>query len=92
MGENAIKLEDDKYYGHGAGVTTAEGIINILNRNRIPGSHTSAYLTDTVVAPDFRQMEQLAASVGEGMPPVYSRPAIIAGRVGAARYRRILDY
>lgn len=56
QGENAIKLEDALYFGHGLGIQTAEGIITGLNRTRRSGSTTSAYLTDQIVHPDFGRL------------------------------------
>ncbi|WP_322745689.1 protein-glutamine gamma-glutamyltransferase [Paenibacillus donghaensis] len=53
QGENTIKIEEDLYYGHGIGIVSARGIIDKLNRHRVPGSTVSAYLTDQVIYPDF---------------------------------------
>lgn len=48
QGENAIDLGDGTYYGHGIGITDAEGIIDSLNRYRKSGSSQSAYLLNSV--------------------------------------------
>lgn len=56
QGENAIKLLNDYYYGHGIGIKKSEGIIRDLNRNRRYGSETSAYLMDQIVKPDYRYL------------------------------------
>jgi protein-glutamine gamma-glutamyltransferase len=48
QGENVIDLGDGTYYGHGIGITNAEGIINALNSNRRSGATKSAYLHDSV--------------------------------------------
>lgn len=63
QGENAIKLEDALYFGHGLGIQTSDGIIAGLNRRRRPGSTTSAYLTDQVVHPDFDRLFLLKAPI-----------------------------
>lgn len=60
QGENAIKLGNDLYYGHGIGITTAEVIIDSLNQERVPGSTTSAYFTDEALHPDFEYLQQLS--------------------------------
>ncbi len=56
QGENVIQLINGKYYGHGIGIRTVEGIIRVLNQQRIRGATRSAYLTDTVVRPDYKYL------------------------------------
>lgn len=56
QGENAIDLGTGSYYGHGIGITTADGIIAALNRNRISGSEISAHLLKTATRPDFKKL------------------------------------
>lgn len=58
QGENAIDLGNDKYYGHGIGITNAEGIIEALNRNKVEDSQISAYLMDTATRPYFKGLYQ----------------------------------
>lgn len=53
QGENIIDLGNNRYYGHGIGIYPIEGFIEALNRNRIEGSQTSAYLLDSATRPDF---------------------------------------
>ncbi|MBM4764303.1 protein-glutamine gamma-glutamyltransferase [Bacillus sp. B15-48] len=43
-GENAVVLGNGKYYGHGFGIRTAQGMIDTLNTLRRPGATRSAYL------------------------------------------------
>ncbi|OAB27099.1 protein-glutamine gamma-glutamyltransferase [Paenibacillus macquariensis subsp. defensor] len=62
QGENAVYLGNGLYYGHGMGIKPAEGSIASLNKRRIPGSTTSAYLTDEVVHPDFEYLRNLSTS------------------------------
>lgn len=59
QGENTIDLGNGMYYGHGIGIRTAEGIIEVLNRNREPGSETSAYLLESVTLPDFKYLASI---------------------------------
>ncbi|TVX95950.1 protein-glutamine gamma-glutamyltransferase [Cohnella terricola] len=59
QGENAIMLGVDQYFGHGIGIRSQEEIIAALNKIRIPGSMTSAYLTDEVEHPDFEHLRKL---------------------------------
>ncbi|MCJ8011006.1 protein-glutamine gamma-glutamyltransferase [Paenibacillus sp. KQZ6P-2] len=61
QGENTVKIEEDLYYGHGIGIVSSRAIIAKLNRNRIPGSNVSAYLTDQVIYPDFLYLSQFEA-------------------------------
>lgn len=56
QGENVIQLLDGYYYGHGIGIQTANVIIRELNRNRVYGSDTSAYLMDLIVKPNFKYL------------------------------------
>lgn len=56
QGENAIDLGDGTFYGHGLGIRSAETIIRILNRKRLPGSETSAYLMNSTTLPDFEEL------------------------------------
>lgn len=56
QGENVIDLGNGRYYGHGVGIRSAEGIIAILNRLRKSGATQSAYLSDSVTRPDFKHL------------------------------------
>lgn len=46
QGENAVVLPNGRYYGHGVGIQTAEGIIATLNKFRRPGATRSAFIMD----------------------------------------------
>ena len=59
QGENVIILPDSLYYGHGIGVTRAQGIIRGLNAHRREGATQSAYLMDEVGRPDFKKLAGL---------------------------------
>lgn len=56
QGENAIDLGTGLYYGHGIGISNADGIISALNRHRKGGSEISAYLLKTATRPDFNKL------------------------------------
>lgn len=62
QGENVIKLINGRYYGHGIGIRSAEGVIRALNQNRRPRASESAFLTDTVVKPDYKYLYERYAS------------------------------
>jgi protein-glutamine gamma-glutamyltransferase len=59
QGENAIKLDDNLFFGHGIGIGSAGEMIEKLNRARMPGSMTSAYLDNLIITPDFEFVRQL---------------------------------
>jgi protein-glutamine gamma-glutamyltransferase len=61
QGLNVVVMGDGSYYGHGAGITTADHIIFILNQQRKPGATQSAYLLDQVTRPNFKRIAQIAA-------------------------------
>jgi protein-glutamine gamma-glutamyltransferase len=62
-GENVIKIEDNRFYGHPFGIVTAQRIITGLNQNRRPGSNQSAYLTENVTRPGYLYLSQFAPDV-----------------------------
>lgn len=86
QGENAIKLDNGLYYGHGIGITTAEVIIDSLNQERVPGSTTSAYFTDEAIHPDFEYLQQL--STKPYLPAGASRSSRdkVYSRIGVRNY------
>ncbi|MED3833733.1 protein-glutamine gamma-glutamyltransferase [Peribacillus frigoritolerans] len=60
QGENAILLGRNLFYGHGIGITTAQGIIDELNSNRKPFATISAFLTTHIIFLDssfYRQFQ-----------------------------------
>ncbi|MFS0602780.1 protein-glutamine gamma-glutamyltransferase [Peribacillus frigoritolerans] len=60
QGENAILLGRNLFYGHGIGITTAQGIIDELNSNRKPFATISAFLTTHIISLDssfYRQFQ-----------------------------------
>ncbi|MGE5630943.1 MAG: protein-glutamine gamma-glutamyltransferase [Caulobacteraceae bacterium] len=56
QGENVIDLGDGLYYGHGIGIRTADGIIQVLNSLRARGATQSAYMLDSVTRLGFRHL------------------------------------
>jgi protein-glutamine gamma-glutamyltransferase len=63
QGENAIDLDNDTYYGHGLGIKTAEEMIVALNDNRKNNSTESAFLTNSVTRPSFKQLSKIFTEV-----------------------------
>ncbi|SDH03168.1 protein-glutamine gamma-glutamyltransferase [Alteribacillus persepolensis] len=59
-GENAVVLENDKYFGHGVGMQSAQNMIATLNELRKPNATHSAYLSDIVARPNFVQLALLS--------------------------------
>lgn len=62
-GENVIKMNENLYYGHPYGIAPAQRFIDGLNRNRIPGSFQSAYLTDEITNPNYLYLSQFATDI-----------------------------
>ncbi|GEL76959.1 protein-glutamine gamma-glutamyltransferase [Tenuibacillus multivorans] len=58
-GENAVVLEDGRFFGHGLGIRSSEQIIAILNKNREADSERSAFQENTVIRPSFRYLARL---------------------------------
>lgn len=56
QGENVFDLGEGTYYGHGIGITSAEKMIEALNKKRISGSEVSAYLMKSAKRPNFKYL------------------------------------
>ncbi|MEK5468472.1 protein-glutamine gamma-glutamyltransferase [Paenibacillus sp. FSL R7-0210] len=87
QGENAIMLSRDSYYGHGLGIKNATQMITSLNRERVPGSRTSAYLADEGLHPDFAYIASLGNS--RLSPPISAKVNVktaIFSRIGTKSY------
>lgn len=82
QGENAVYLGNGLYYGHGMGIKPAEGSIASLNKRRIPGSTTSAYLSDEVVHPDFEYLRKLSTSRSRQIVDSNDTEDVIIARIG----------
>ncbi len=82
QGENAIDLSNDKYYGHGMGIRTAEGIIEALNRHRKEGSETSAYPLTSVTRLGFKTLYTLYQSAGPSSAEETAPSPVTASRSG----------
>ena len=63
QGENAIYFGGDKYYGHGIGLTSAQGIIDKLNQNRKSGATQSAYLLNSATRLSPKRLFQIAQPI-----------------------------
>jgi protein-glutamine gamma-glutamyltransferase len=59
-GENAVLLEDGKFFGHGVGIMTSEEIIQYLNKMRKPESVVSAYQLNSASRPAFNHLANLS--------------------------------
>ncbi len=86
QGENAVYLGDGLYFGHGMGIKPAEGSIASLNKRRIPGSTTSAYLSDEVVHPDFEYLRKLSTSRNHLLVGSNHAEGVIVARIGTHMY------
>lgn len=88
QGENAVLLEDGRYFGHGIGIKKAEGIIASLNKERKPGATRSAYLLDGAAEPDFAALSQYEQKREHGTANDRGVPEkrYIIARIGQASY------
>ncbi|MGN7764152.1 protein-glutamine gamma-glutamyltransferase [Paenibacillus sp. 22594] len=86
QGENTVMLGNDSYYGHGLGIKSAEGIITSLNRERVPGSRISAYLTDEGLHPDFAYLQTLSSRSVRGPKGSGDARHRIFSRIGVKSY------
>jgi hypothetical protein len=59
QGENVIVLDEDKYYGHGIGISDEKTMIQALNKHRSEGANESAYLSDTAGRPNFKKLADI---------------------------------
>lgn len=55
-GENAIFFGDDKFYGHGIGITNSSTIINFLNKKRKKNPKESAFLMRHITRPHYKAL------------------------------------
>ncbi|MFB4164120.1 protein-glutamine gamma-glutamyltransferase [Alteribacillus sp. JSM 102045] len=59
-GENAVVLEDGRYFGYGIGITTESEMVQILNELRKANATQSAYLSNIVARPGFLHLANVA--------------------------------
>lgn len=86
QGENAIMLGADRYYGHGLGIRSAAEMIASLNRKRVPGSQTSAYLSNEALHPNFNYLSTLTARNNPPVPEGKNGKNAIFSRIGVRTY------
>lgn len=88
QGENVIKMGDDRYFGHGIGMETGEGIISTLNKHRASGATESAYLEDQFIYPSFGALSKHAPSDmrPNRVIPVRLDSGTVSASIGARRY------
>lgn len=61
-GENAVVLGNGLYFAHGPGILTARQMIQKLNSRRKPGAFQTAYLTNLIVRPSFKDLEKFSTA------------------------------
>lgn len=86
QGENAIMLSGNSFYGHGLGIKSAPEMIASLNRERVPGSRTSAYLADEALHPDFAYIASLTTRSDQPLPRRNGAKSAIYSRIGVKTY------
>lgn len=60
MGENAVFLGDNQYYGHGIGIQTEDGMVKALNTLRKKNATKSAYLLSQHSRLNYKYLAQFA--------------------------------
>ncbi|WP_151735543.1 protein-glutamine gamma-glutamyltransferase [Paenibacillus tengchongensis] len=86
QGENAVMLGPDSYYGHGLGIKNESEMIAALNKERVPGSRTSAYLTNEALHPDFAYMQMLGMRSAQPGKRTQNAQDAIFSRIGVRSY------
>jgi len=81
QGENVVYINEDLYYGHGIGITSAAHIIAELNAHRRPGAIQSAFMLMQATRPDYVRLSQ---SLGTA-PGAYPIPGLPGGLPYRAR-------
>jgi protein-glutamine gamma-glutamyltransferase len=92
QGENAIKLGNNLYYGHGIGNKSEVQMIAALNHHRKPNSTRSAYLKDQTTYPDYKHLANLYYS-GMSSLPYRFQPQLLNAqtivRIGSLNYLQL---
>jgi protein-glutamine gamma-glutamyltransferase len=91
QGENAIKLAEDLYYGHGIGIKSAKKMIDSLNTHRKPNSQQSAFLRTQVTFLDYKYLSRLAAG-SSSLPYRFQKPFLnecSVAHIGSSTYLQI---
>ncbi|MDF9760162.1 protein-glutamine gamma-glutamyltransferase [Peribacillus simplex] len=88
QGENAILLGEDLFYGHGIGITNAQGIIDELNSNRKPNAAISAFLTKHIISLDSSYYRQFQPTISRAKPVhgLVSLSDLIVSEIGPKIY------
>lgn len=84
QGENVIMVAPNRFFGHGVGIRSAEGMIDSLNRRRFPGSRRSAYLSDQVNYPNFEHLRNIATR--DAVPMLAYLQGDVIARIGSHGY------
>jgi len=86
QGENAVDLGRGLYYGHGAGIKTAEELIDFLNEERRRGATRSAYLVPQATRPGFAYLSAFNDSPTGMAGRMQGVSARIFARIGSSRW------
>jgi protein-glutamine gamma-glutamyltransferase len=90
QGENAIILDENLYYGHGIGITTRQGIINVLNKKRKKNPNQSAFLTNQITRLNFQSLSPYKTKIIRDDPHMYQHSCplsnLIISKIGSKTY------
>jgi len=89
QGENAVKMNEVYYFGHGIGIVSEDRMIAELNMHRRRGAYRSAYLLDQTTNPDYVYLYRISTGREPHPSARWERPyadrAVIA-TIGAATH------
>lgn len=83
QGQNAVKLDEFNYYGHGTGVTSGQMIIQMLNQRRRPWSFRSAYLMNMATYPNFAALRRRVFPDRSFSDELHVRENAAAAKIGS---------
>jgi protein-glutamine gamma-glutamyltransferase len=88
-GENSIILEENLYFGHGAGIKTRQETIQFLNSTRKPNAKISAYLMDLIARLNFSYLLRYRRPTNRQLstqPSIYDSSSLVMSVIGSKTY------
>lgn len=89
QGENAVKMDDVYYFGHGIGIVPEDRMIAELNMHRRRGPAQSAYLLDQTTNPDYAYLYRISLGREPFPSAAWERPYVgraVIATIGASTH------